>query len=149
MTADEFSYSHLAGLRLGAGALAGLAAKPPGVLEAARCSLVLTAYGGCVFDWAAPVYWDVVAREPHAFLRGLLAANGSRVVNRFTTTLPSGRVAEYAYPRWFFSNADATVRSAFCEACDRVDVRWTASSRRNLSVAHRASVALLDELAYC
>jgi hypothetical protein len=39
----------------------------------------------------------------------------------------------------------ADIRGLFCAACDRVGVRWTQSNRRNISVSHRASVALLDE----
>jgi hypothetical protein len=45
---------------------------------------------------------EIVDRFPQKFLRGLLHSDGCRTVNRFKTTLPSGRVAEYAYPRWFF-----------------------------------------------
>jgi hypothetical protein len=58
--------------------------------------------------------------------------------------LPSGRRAEYAYPRYFFSNLSADIRALFCEYCDRLGIRWTQSSRRNISVSHRESVALLD-----
>jgi hypothetical protein len=59
--------------------------------------------------------------------------------------LPSGRVAEYAYPRYFFSNLSPDIRGLFCEACDRLGLRWTQSNHRNISISHRASVALLDE----
>ena len=54
-------------------------------------------------------------------------------------------MAEYAYPRWFFSNLSDDIRALFCEYCERVGVRWTRSSHRNVSVSHRPSVALLDE----
>ena len=87
----------------------------------------------------------IVDREPHAFLRGLVESDGCRTVNRFKTKLPSGRVAEYAYPRYFFSNMSADIRGLFCASCERIGVRWTQSNHRNISVAHRASVALLDE----
>ena len=86
----------------------------------------------------------VVDRFPQEFLRGLLHSDGCRTVNRFTTLLPSGRVAEYAYPRWFFSNRSADIRGLFCEYCERLGIRWTQSNHRNISVSHRASVALLD-----
>jgi hypothetical protein len=86
-----------------------------------------------------------VAEHPWAFLRGLLHSDGCRTVNRFESKLPSGRLAEYAYPRWFFSNVSADIRGLFCATCDRVGVRWTQSNRRNISVSHRASVALLGE----
>jgi len=87
---------------------------------------------------------DVVDRFPHEFLRGLLHSDGCRTVNRFHTRLPSGRVAEYAYPRWFFSNRSADIRGLFCEYCERLGIRWTQSNPRNISVSHRTSVALLD-----
>jgi hypothetical protein len=91
-------------------------------------------------DWQR----DVVDRFPREFLRGLLHSDGCRTVNRFTTTLPSGRVAEYAYPRWFFSNRSADIRALFCAYCERLGIRWTQSNPRNISVSHRASVARLD-----
>ena len=87
---------------------------------------------------------DVVDRFPKEFLRGLLHSDGCRTVNRFSTLLPSGRVAEYAYPRWFFSNRSEDIRALFCEYCERLGVRWTQSNPRNISVSHRTSVALLD-----
>ncbi|HEX5620031.1 MAG TPA: hypothetical protein VFX51_16530 [Solirubrobacteraceae bacterium] len=91
-------------------------------------------------DWQR----EIVDRFPHEFLRGLLHSDGCRTVNRFRTRLPSGRVAEYAYPRWFFSNRSADIRGLFCEYCERLGIRWTQSNPRNISVSHRASVALLD-----
>jgi hypothetical protein len=57
-----------------------------------------------------PWQQSIVDAHPWAFLRGLLHSDGCRTVNRFKTTLPSGRVAEYAYPRWFFSNRSADIR---------------------------------------
>ena len=77
---------------------------------------------------------EIVDRFPQEFLRGLLHSDGCRTVNRFTTKLPSGRVAEYAYPRWFFSNRSADIRGLFCEYCDRLGIRWTQSNPRNISV---------------
>ena len=62
----------------------------------------------------------IVDRHPQEFLRGLLHSDGCRTVNRFSTLLPSGRVAEYAYPRWFFSNRSADIRGLFCEYCARL-----------------------------
>jgi hypothetical protein len=37
-------------------------------------------------------------------LRGLIHSDGCRTINKFKTKLPSGRVAPYEYPRYFFSN---------------------------------------------
>ncbi len=87
---------------------------------------------------------DIVDRFPQEFLRGLLHSDGCRTVNRFSTVLPSGRTAEYAYPRWFFSNRSDDIRALFCEYCERLGIRWTQSNPRNISVSHRTSVALLD-----
>jgi hypothetical protein len=81
---------------------------------------------------------------PHEFLRGLIHSDGCRTINRFKTRLPSGRIAEYEYPRYFFSNLSGDIRGLFCEYCERLGIRWTRSNHRNISVAHRGSVALLD-----
>ena len=83
---------------------------------------------------------EIVEAFPREFLRGLLHSDGCRTVNRFTTRLPSGREAEYAYPRWFFSNRSADIRALFCASCDRLGIRWTQSNPRNISVTHRAGV---------
>jgi len=91
-------------------------------------------------DWQRAV----VDRHPEQLLRGLIHSDGCRVINRFKTKLPSGRVAEYEYPRYFFSNLSADIRGLFCEYCERLGVRWTQSNHRNISVSHRRSVAILD-----
>ena len=88
---------------------------------------------------------EITDEFPREFLRGLIHSDGCRTVNRFKTKLPSGRVAEYAYPRYFFSNLAADIRGLFCEYCDRLGIRWTQSNHRNISVSHRHSVAALDE----
>ena len=88
---------------------------------------------------------DIVDEWPWLFLRGLLHSDGCRTVNRFKTKLPSGRVAEYEYPRWFFSNLSADIRGLFCATCEQLGLRWTQSNHRNISISHRHSVALLDE----
>ena len=84
---------------------------------------------------------EIVDRYPEEFVRGLIHSDGCRTINRFTTKLPSGRIAEYAYARYFFSNLSADIRGLFCAACDALGVRWTLSNPRNVSVAHRDSVA--------
>jgi hypothetical protein len=94
----------------------------------------------------APWQQEIVAKHPGDFIRGLIHSDGCRTVNRFKTKLPSGRVAEYAYPRYFFSNLSEDIRGLFCTTCDDLGVRWTLSNPRNVSVSHRHSVALLDEL---
>jgi hypothetical protein len=92
-----------------------------------------------------PWQQEIVDEHPRAFLRGLLHSDGCRTVNRFSTLLPSGRVADYAYPRWFFSNRSDDIRALFCATCEAVGIRWTQSNPRNISISHRRSVALLDE----
>lgn len=76
-------------------------------------------------DWQQAI----VDRYPGDFVRGLIHSDGCRTTNRFTTNLPSGRVAEYAYVRYFFSNLSADIRALFCAACDALDVRWTCAGR--------------------
>ena len=93
----------------------------------------------------APWQREIVDAHPWPFVRGLIHSDGCRTVNRFKTRLPSGRVAEYAYPRYFFSNLSGDIRGLFCASCERLGLRWTQSNHRNISISHRASVALLDE----
>jgi hypothetical protein len=92
----------------------------------------------------APWQRAIVDRHPRPFLRGLIHSDGCRTINRFKTKLPSGRVAEHEYPRYFFSNLSSDIRGLFCEYCDRLGIRWMQSNPRNISVSHRDSVALLD-----
>jgi hypothetical protein len=86
----------------------------------------------------------IVDADPEPFLRGLIWSDGCRTINHFDTKLPSGRVATYEYPRYFFSNLSADIRGLFCASCDRLGIRWTQSNHRNISVSHRHSVAKLD-----
>ena len=91
-------------------------------------------------DWQQ----QIVDEHPEAFLRGLIHSDGCRTVNRFKTRLPSGRTAEYAYPRYFFSNLSADIRGLLCVSCDRLGIRWSQSNPRNISISHRDGVAALD-----
>jgi hypothetical protein len=84
-------------------------------------------------------------KHPEPLLRGLLHSDGCRTINRFRTMLPSGRIAEYEYPRYFFSNLSADIRRIFCEHCELLGIRWTQSNARNISVSDRRSVGLLDD----
>jgi hypothetical protein len=92
-------------------------------------------------DWQL----ELTRRCPRELLRGLIHSDGCRTINRFKTKLPSGRVAEYEYPRYFFSNLSADIRQIFCDHCDLLGIRWTQSNPRNISIAHRESVAVMDE----
>jgi hypothetical protein len=60
--------------------------------------------------------------------------------------LPSGRIAEYCYVRYFFSNWSADIRQIFIDHCALLGIRVTQSNPRNLSVSHRDSVAILEQI---
>jgi len=87
---------------------------------------------------------ELTAAHPRGLLRGLIHSDGSRCVNRVKTKLPSGRNATYEYVRYFFTNYSADIRQIFCEHCDLLGIRWTQSSFKNISIANRPSVAILD-----
>ncbi len=92
-----------------------------------------------------PSQQAIVDEHPRALLRGLIHSDGCRTVNRFNTKLPSGRIGEYEYVRYFFSNRSEDIRGLFCATCEQLGLRWTQSNPRNISISHRRSVALLDE----
>jgi hypothetical protein len=55
-------------------------------------------------------------------------------------------VARYAYTRYFFSNLSSDIRQIFIDHCKLLGIRVTQSNHRNLTVSHRDSVAILEEL---
>ena len=93
-------------------------------------------------DWQR----ELTHAHPAALLRGLIHTDGCRAVNQFQTKLPSGRIAEYRYIRYFFSNRSRDIRDIFVEHCHLLGIRVTQSNPRNLSIAHRHSVAILEEI---
>lgn len=93
-----------------------------------------------------PWQWELVRRHREQFIRGLIHSDGCRTVNRFKTTLPSGRVAEYEYVRYFFSNMSDDIRQLFRKVCGELGVRTTLSNHRNVSVSHRDSIAILERI---
>lgn len=90
---------------------------------------------------------EVVDAEPWALIRGLVHSDGCRITN-WTTRLVGGARKRYEYPRYFFTNRSDDIRRLFTGTLDLVGVRWTALHRGgevlNISVARRASVALMD-----
>lgn len=92
--------------------------------------------------------WQLALTQTHpdALLRGLIHTDGCRAVNRFRTTLPSRRVASYEYVRYFFSNMSADIRGIFSDHAALLGIRVTQSNARNLSVAHRHGVAILERI---
>lgn len=89
----------------------------------------------------------IVDAHPWEFLRGLIHSDGSRITNWTTRTI-NGEVKRYEYSRYFFTNTSTDILMLFTETLDKVGVEWksTHQSRRaqNISVARRASVALMD-----
>jgi hypothetical protein len=93
-------------------------------------------------DWQL----ELTHAHPGSLIRGLIHSDGCRVINRFKTKLPSGRVADYSYVRYFFSNLSRDIRDIFTEHCELLGIRVTQSNHRNLTVSHRHSVAILEEI---
>jgi hypothetical protein len=82
-------------------------------------------------DWQIPL----VERWPHDLLRGLIHSDGCRFQNTGTN---------WSSPRYRFDNVSADIRGIFCDACDRIGVRWTTASRTVVYVSRKADVAKLD-----
>jgi hypothetical protein len=93
-------------------------------------------------DWQKTITHE----HPSALIRGLIHSDGCRCLNRFKTKLPSGRVAEYSYVRYFLSNLSSDIRAIFAEHCELLGIRVTQPNHRNLAVSHRASVATLERI---
>ncbi|HTU29925.1 MAG TPA: hypothetical protein VMF07_11130 [Solirubrobacteraceae bacterium] len=62
-------------------------------------------------DWQR----ELTHAHPGALIRGLIHSDGCRCINHVKTTLPSGRVAEYEYVRYFFTNHSTDIRGIFIE----------------------------------
>jgi hypothetical protein len=90
-------------------------------------------------DWQQAI----VERFPHQLLRGLVQSDGSRCQNTFKVKLKTGP-KEYSYPRYFFTNYSTDIQKIFTDTCDQLGIRWSRSNWRNISIARRDSVALLD-----
>jgi hypothetical protein len=114
--------------------------------------VVITSYSKhwpCLFPQFGPgrkherpirlTHWQqsIVEHHPEQFLRGLIHSDGCRVMNRV-------KDRRYAYPRYNFSNASDDIRRLFTDACDQLGVRWRQMNARNISVARRDSVAIMD-----
>jgi hypothetical protein len=83
-------------------------------------------------DWQR----QLVARWPALLLRGLIHSDGCRFQN-------TGR-GGWSHPRYAFANLSDGIRSIFCEACDLMGLRWTASGGKTIYVSRKADVAALD-----
>lgn len=78
----------------------------------------------------------IADRWPDQLLRGLIHSDGCRFIN-------TGR-GGWVCPRYSFSNLSDDIRAIFCEACDRLGVRWTKSCGHRIYVSRRDDVAFLD-----
>ncbi|MEU4086783.1 helix-turn-helix domain-containing protein [Streptomyces aureus] len=94
-------------------------------------------------DWQQ----EIVDAHPWEFVRGLIHSDGCRVTN-WTTRVVGGERKRYEYPRYFFTNVSDDIRQLYTGTLDRLGVAWTHCTRHgnpyNISVAKKASVALLD-----
>ncbi|WP_438315175.1 transcriptional regulator [Streptomyces sp. HUAS TT3] len=82
---------------------------------------------------------DIVDAHPWAFVRGLIHSDGCRITN---WTVRNGK--RYEYPRYFFTNKSADVTALLTSTLDRLGVSWSRANQQNVSVARKASVALMD-----
>ncbi|MEV0744942.1 transcriptional regulator [Streptomyces sp. NPDC050273] len=86
---------------------------------------------------------EVVDAHPWEFIRGLIHSDGCRITN-WTTRVVGGEQRRYEYPRYFFTNLSTDILGLFTNTLDQVGVQWKNTNGKNISVARRASVALMD-----
>ncbi|PZX45298.1 hypothetical protein K373_00644 [Streptomyces sp. DvalAA-21] len=84
---------------------------------------------------------------PWDFVRGLVHSDGCRNTN-WTTRIVAGERKRYEDPRYWFTNVSDDIRRLYTDTLDKPGVEWTHCTRAgkeyNISVARRASVALMD-----
>jgi hypothetical protein len=89
----------------------------------------------------------IVDARPWEFIRGLVHSDGCRITN-WTERTAGGIRKRYEYPRYFFTNRSTDVLGLYCAALDLVGVEWKSCNQsrsvQNISVARKASVALMD-----
>lgn len=90
----------------------------------------------------------IVDARPWELVRGLIHSDGCRIIN-WTTRTVGGEPKRYEYPRYWFTNVSDDIRRLYTDTLDRLGVQWTSCFRYgspyNISVARRASVALMDQ----
>lgn len=84
-------------------------------------------------DWQE----DLVDLVPSLLIRGLIHSDGCR----FTNTGRGG----WSAPRYVFTNFSEDIKQIFCQACDRLDLRWTTAPPKSVYVSRKDDVARLDE----
>jgi hypothetical protein len=90
-----------------------------------------------------PWQQSMVDEFPWEFVRGLIHSDGCRITN-WTTRLIGGEHKRYEYPRYFFTNKSEDIRGMLTRTLDALGVAWKQPNPYNISVARRASVALMD-----
>jgi hypothetical protein len=90
-----------------------------------------------------PWQQQIVDAHPWEFIRGLIHSDGCRITN-WTTRLVGGELKCYEYPRYFFTNLSGDIIQLFTDALSNVGVEWKQANPRNISIARKASVALMD-----
>ena len=90
-----------------------------------------------------PWQQEIVDAHPWEFVRGLIHSDGCRITN-WTTRNVAGEPKRYEYPRYFFTNVSGDVIRLFTGTLDHLGVEWKQPNARNISIARKASVALLD-----
>ncbi|MFE1933686.1 transcriptional regulator [Streptomyces sp. NPDC059474] len=87
---------------------------------------------------------EIVMAYPWEFVRGLVHSDGCRITN-WTTKIVAGERKRYEYPRYFFTNKSDDIRKLFTDTLDQLGIAWRQTNAWNISVARRASVALMDK----
>ncbi|MFJ7072557.1 helix-turn-helix domain-containing protein [Streptomyces sp. NPDC098781] len=90
-----------------------------------------------------PWQQEIVEAHPWQFIRGLIHSDGCRITN-WTTRVVGGEPKRYEYPRYFFTNLSGDIMRLFTTTLDQVGVEWKPANARNVSIARKASVALMD-----
>ncbi len=86
---------------------------------------------------------EMVEAHPWPFIRGLIHSDGCRITN-WTVRTVAGQPKRYEYPRYMFSNESTDIKGLFTWALDMVGVAWKVANRKNISVARKEAVALMD-----
>lgn len=90
-------------------------------------------------DWQHEILND----HRWSLVRGLIHSDGSRFTN-WTTRTVSGQTKRYEYPRYMFTNASTDIMGIMTTTLDSLGVQWRHTDQRNISIARRDSVALMD-----
>ncbi|MET9500123.1 helix-turn-helix domain-containing protein [Streptomyces sp. NPDC006622] len=85
----------------------------------------------------------IVHEHPWEFIRGLIHSDGCRITNWTNRTI-GGVSKRYEYPRYFFTNLSGDIIRLFTDTLDCVGVEWRMANSRNISIAKRAAVTLMD-----